>query len=174
MVALFTYVTFHLAAAPFLLSPGLLGSIFCVYLVGAAVTPPAGRGIDRFGHRRAVLGASALGATGALVTLAPNVWIILVGLTLCSCGVFIAQSAAVSYIGTVATHNRALAVGIYVSFYYSGGSLGSTSPGWFWDKFGWPGCVGLIVAVQGILAMIALFGWPAPATSTRTEAYLRT
>jgi YNFM family putative membrane transporter len=174
MVALFTYVTFHLAAPPFLLSPGWLGSIFCVYLVGAAVTPWAGRGIDRFGHRKAVMGASALGVAGALVSLAPNVWVILVGLTLCSCGVFIAQSAAVSYIGTVAFHNRALAVGIYVSFYYAGGSFGSSAPAWLWDRFGWPGCVGLIVCVQATLAMIATFGWPARVAKPSGTAYLRT
>jgi YNFM family putative membrane transporter len=40
-IALFTYITFHLAAAPFLLSPAVLGSIFVVYLGGAIVTPLA-------------------------------------------------------------------------------------------------------------------------------------
>jgi YNFM family putative membrane transporter len=174
MLALFTYVTFHLAGPPFFLSSGWLGSIFCVYLVGAAVTPWAGRGIDRFGHRYAVLAASAVGALGALVSLLPNLWWILVGLTLCSCGVFVAQSAAVSYIGTVAYHNRALAVGIYVSFYYVGGSFGSSAPAWLWDRFGWPGCVGLIVCVQAILAMIATFGWPARPARASGTAYLRT
>jgi MFS transporter, YNFM family, putative membrane transport protein len=165
MVALFTYVTFHLAAPPFLLSPGWLGSIFGVYLVGAAVTPLAGLGIDRFGHRNAVLGAACLGVAGALAALAPNLWWILFGLTLCSCGVFIAQSAAVSYIGTVAEHSRALAVGVYVSFYYTGGSFGSSAPGWLWETYGWPGCVGLIVFVQTVLAMIAIFGWKTRVTS---------
>ncbi len=160
MVAIFTYVTFHLAGPPFRLGPGWLGSIFCVYLVGAVVTPLAGRGIDRHGHRIAILGAAGLGIAGALITLAPTVPMILIGLTLCSCGVFIAQSAAVSYIGTVAEHSRALAVGIYVSFYYSGGSCGSFGPAWIWDAWGWPGCVALIVIVQTILAAIAWFGWP--------------
>src|SRR6185437_5213224 len=41
LTALFTYVTFHLAAPPFSLNAGALGSIFVVYLVGAAVTPIA-------------------------------------------------------------------------------------------------------------------------------------
>ena len=166
MVALFTYVTFHLAAPPYRLGPRWLGSIFCVYLVGAVVTPWAGRGIDRIGHRKAVLGAAAMGVTGALITLAPGLGLILVGLTFCSCGVFIAQSAAVSYIGTVAEHSRALAVGLYVSFYYAGGSFGSSAPAWFWDAYGWSGCVGLIVFVQAALAGIAWFGWPRPILRT--------
>jgi MFS family permease len=159
-VALFTYVTFYLAGPPFRLSPGLLGSMFCVYLVGAAVTPGAGRGIDRFGYRAAIPVASAMGAAGALVCLIPRVWAIAAGLALCSSGVFIAQSAASSYIGTVAGHGRALAVGLYVSFYYAGGSFGSTGPGWLWQAYGWPGCVALIVVVYAIMAGVAWFGWP--------------
>jgi YNFM family putative membrane transporter len=159
MIALFTYATFHLAGPPFRLGPGQLGSIFTVYLAGAAITPLAGRGIGRFGHRIVILGAAGLGVAGALVSLVPQVAVILLGLTLCSCGVFIAQSAAVSYIGTVAGQARALAVGIYVTFYYVGGSFGSTAPAWVWDAYGWPGCVALIVCVQMMLASIGWFGW---------------
>ena len=50
-VAMFTYVTFHLAAPPFSLSTVALGWLFVVYLVGAVVTPFGGRWIDRYGHR---------------------------------------------------------------------------------------------------------------------------
>ena len=41
-VAMFTYVTFHLAAPPYSLSTVALGWLFVVYLVGAVVTPFAG------------------------------------------------------------------------------------------------------------------------------------
>ena len=51
LVGVFTYVTFHLAAPPYSLLPGALGSIFFVYLAGVVMTPLAGRAIDRFGHR---------------------------------------------------------------------------------------------------------------------------
>ena len=50
-VAMFTYVTFHLAAPPFGLSTVALGWLFVVYLVGAVVTPLGGRWIDAHGHR---------------------------------------------------------------------------------------------------------------------------
>jgi predicted MFS family arabinose efflux permease len=167
MIALFTYATFHLAAQPFLLSPGKLGAIFCVYLAGAAITPAAGRAIDRYGHRPVVLGATLLGTAGALATLIPTVPAILFGLMLGSCGVFVAHSAAISHVGVVAGHARALAVGLYVSFYYTGGSFGSTAPAWIWESYGWPGCVALLLATQAVLAATAWWGWHLRSSSVR-------
>lgn len=158
-VALFTYVTFRLAAPPFSLRPGALGLIFCVYLVGAAVTPLAGRAIDRFGHRAAIMAACAMCAGGAAISLGENLPAVLGGLALASSGVFIANSAATSYIGTATANARALAVGIYVSCYYVGGSFGAAAPGWLWDRWGWTGCVGLVICVQAGLAVISGFGF---------------
>src|ERR1035437_3113662 len=50
MLATFTYINFYLAAPPFSLSTAALGLLFAVYLVGAAVTPAAGRAIDQIGR----------------------------------------------------------------------------------------------------------------------------
>lgn len=159
MTALFTYVTFHLAAPPFSLGPGLIGSIFVVYLVGAVVTPLAGRRIDKDGHGRMMIAAALIGAIGALLSLIPNLWAVIAGLAICSSGVFISQASATSYVGVAAKHNRGLALGLYVSFYYAGGSLGGTAPGWLWQTFGWPGCVALVVAVQMVIAGVAWTQW---------------
>jgi len=159
MTALFTYVTFHLAAPPFSLGPGWIGSIFVVYLVGAVVTPLAGRRIDKDGHGRMMIAAALIGAIGALLSLIPNLWAVIAGLAICSSGVFITQASATSYVGVAAKHNRALALGLYVSFYYAGGSLGGTAPGWLWQTFGWPGCVALVVAVQMVIAGVAWTQW---------------
>ncbi len=155
ITALFTYVAFHLAAPPFSLGPALIGSIFVVYLVGAVVTPFAGRRIDKDGHGKMMIAAALIGAIGALLSLIPNLWTVIAGLAICSSGVFIAQASATSFVGVAAKHNRALALGLYVSFYYAGGSLGGTAPGWLWQAFGWPGCVALVVAVQMVIAGVA-------------------
>jgi predicted MFS family arabinose efflux permease len=158
-VAMFTYVTFHLAAPPFSLSTVALGWLFVVYLVGAVVTPFGGRWIDRYGHRAGLASAMAIGAAGALFTLAPWLPLIVAGLALCSTGVFIAQAATSSYIGAVTTRDRALAVGLYSTFYYAGGSVGGAAPSALWSRGGWPACVALIVIVQCVGVSIALTQW---------------
>lgn len=158
-VAMFTYVTFHLAAAPYFLSTAALGWLFVVYLVGAAVMPIGGRWIDAYGHRLGIGAAMAIGAAGALLTLAPSLWAIVAGLALSSTGVFIAQTTTSSYIGAVTANDRGLAVGLYSTFYYSGGSAGGSAPAIVWNAAGWPGCVALVVGIQCVGAAIALTLW---------------
>jgi predicted MFS family arabinose efflux permease len=158
-VAMFTYVTFHLAAPPFGLSTAALGWLFVVYVIGAIVTPYAGRWIDRYGHRVGLASAMGIGAVGALLTLMPSLVAIAAGLALASTGVFVAQTTTSSYIGAVTTDDRALAVGLYSTFYYTGGSLGGAVPATVWNVAGWPGCVALVVLVQSTGALVALTRW---------------
>ena len=77
MVAAFTYVNFYLADKPFYLGPAALAMIFAVYLVGAAITPVAGRILDRVGYRSALMGATGIVATGMLLTLVHYVPVII-------------------------------------------------------------------------------------------------
>jgi predicted MFS family arabinose efflux permease len=158
-VAMFTYVTFHLEAAPFGLSTAALGWLFAVYLFGAAVTPFAGRWIDVRGHRAGLASGMGIGALGSLLTLVPRLPVIVAGLALVATGVFIAQATTSSYIGTVTRQDRGLAVGVYSTFYYAGGSLGGALPSLFWTRAGWAGCVLLVIAVQAITLAIALQSW---------------
>ncbi len=160
-VAMFTYVTFHLAAPPYALSTAALGWLFVVYLVGAVATPVSGRWIDAYGPRAGVTAAMAIGASGALLTLHPSLAAIVGGLALSSTGVFIAQTATSSYIGAVTENDRGLAVGLYSTFYYAGGSAGGSAPAPLWNLGGWPACVGLVVVVQTTGALIALRWWAA-------------
>jgi MFS transporter, YNFM family, putative membrane transport protein len=163
-VAMFTYVTFHLEAPPYSLGTVALGWIFIVYLFGAAVTPLAGYLVDRYGHRMGAAVGMAVGGLGALLTLADPLWVIVAGLALVGSGVFIAHATASSYIGVVTQEDRGLAVGIYSSAYYLGGTLGGGLPSLFWDNGGWVACVLLVIGVQVATLITALATWrPMPA-----------
>jgi sugar phosphate permease len=62
-------------------------------------------------------------------------------------------------VGTIARDARAAAVGLYVLFYYVGGSFGAAIPGQFWNRGGWPACVALIASVQILTILIAALFW---------------
>ncbi len=159
-VAMFTYVNFHLSASPYDLGPAMLAGIFGVYLIGAIVTLPAGRAIDRFGYRRVFFAATATGMVGVLITLAAPLWAIIGGLAVSASGTFACQAAATTALGQAAGPARSQAAGLYVAFYYLGGSVGGALPGMFWHTGGWPACVMLVAASQ-ILAMgIVATVWP--------------
>lgn len=156
LVAIFTYVTFYLAAPPFHLQPAALGSIFLVYLIGAALNPAAGRATDRFGPRKVLACAIGTGVVGVALTLVPHLAAVTLGLTVCSTATFAAQTAGSGYIGLAAHRYRALAVGMYATFYYLGGSLGAAVPGYFWNLGGWPLCAAFIIGVQLLTVGLAL------------------
>jgi MFS family permease len=160
LVATFTYVTFYLAAPPFGLSPAELSALFMVYLVGLIVTPFGGVWISRVGSRVALIGAVTAGIVGVLLTLIPNLLVILFGLALCCSGVFVCQSASTSYIQREAqSGGRASASGLYVMFYYIGGSFAGVLPGLLWHYGQWKACVALIVFVQLVTVAIAGTIW---------------
>ncbi|MGE5647423.1 MAG: MFS transporter [Acidobacteriota bacterium] len=163
LVGTFTYVSFYLAAPPFRFRPAALGLIFVVYLVGAAITPLAGRWLGRVGARGTLMRAGIAGMAGVLLTVQPSVWGVAAGLSIACTGVFIAQTAVSRSLGQCATENRALAVGLYASFYYLGGSAGATLPAYAWRFGGWPGCVTLILLAQAATLAIARWLWSAPA-----------
>ena len=86
-IAVFTYVSFHLAAPPYDFSSTLLGAIFVTYLVGTIIAPMTGWMVARLGRRWFILTVIAAWAAGALLMLAPPVAAIVAGLILCAaCG----------------------------------------------------------------------------------------
>jgi predicted MFS family arabinose efflux permease len=148
LVACFTYANFYLAAPPFHLNSAQLGSIFFVYLLGAVITPQSGRFLDHFGFRHTTILYCTMMIAGLLLTLVKSLSIVIVGLAIFSSGVFVAQAAATVQTGAIAGRARSSAAGLYVTFYYLGGSLGATLTAWFWHWKAWPGCVALLVGVS--------------------------
>ena len=161
LVGCFTYTNFYLAAPPFHLNSAQLGSIFFVYLLGVVITPLSGRFLDRYGFRRTSVLYTAMMIAGLLLTLVPTLVADIAGLALFSSGVFIAQAAATVQTGAIAGRARSSAAGLYVTFYYLGGSLGAWVTGWFWVWAGWKGCVALLAGVSLVsLAMAYLSSRP--------------
>lgn len=160
-VATFTYVNFYLHAPPFGLSPAALGSIFLVYLLGVVVTPWTGRLVARFGRRRLVIMAAGIWGAGELLTLSSSLGVIIVGLAVAAGAGFLCQATSMSYLMVAARQARSSAVGLYVTCYYVGGSVGGVLPGLAWQAGGWPACLAMTGVVLALMAAIVARFWAA-------------
>jgi predicted MFS family arabinose efflux permease len=158
-IAVFTYVSFHLAAPPYNFSSTLLGAIFVTYLAGTAIAPATGWMMARLGRRRFVLAVIALWAGGAVLMLAPSVAAILAGLVLCAVCGMLCQTIATGYVTAIAKEGRSSAVGLYVTAFYVGGSMGAFLPGLAWDAGGWPAAVAMVLAMLAAMALIAALAY---------------
>lgn len=155
LVGVFTYVSLRLAGAPFNLGPGVIGGIFVVYLLGVVVTPFGGRFVNRWGRAPVAVGGVVAAIFGLCLTLVPSLIAMVAGLALFSAGLFVLQSIATGYVPQVAVGSRSAAVGLYVTAYYIGGTLGGVVPAPVWAHYGWTGCVvmiGVLLALNGVLA----------------------
>ncbi len=155
IVGCFTYANFYLAAAPFYLNSAQLGSIFFVYLLGVVITPQSGRFLDHFGFRHTTVLYCAMMIAGLLLTLVQSLPVVIAGLAIFSSGVFVAQASATVQTGAIAGRARSSAAGLYVAFYYLGGSVGATLTDVFWRWKGWPGCVALLGGVSLVSLWLA-------------------
>jgi predicted MFS family arabinose efflux permease len=158
-IATFTYINFVLAAPPFSFSATLLGTIFLVYLLGAAVTPMTGRFIHRLGRRPFMLGNCAVWVLGILLTLIPSLTAIIAGLAVCAVCGLISQAISTGYVTLTAQEGRSSAVGLYVTIFYIGGSFGAFLTGLAFEKAGWPGCVALVCAMIAVIAAVVAAIW---------------
>jgi MFS transporter, YNFM family, putative membrane transport protein len=158
-IAIFTYVSFHLAAPPYLFSSTLLGAIFVTYLVGTVIAPMTGWMMARLGRRRFILAVIAAWALGAALTLAAPIAAIVAGLVLCAACGMLCQTISTGYVAAIAREGRSSAVGLYVTAFYVGGSLGALLPGLAWNSGGWPACVAMVVAMLAAMALIAALAY---------------
>lgn len=158
LVGCFTFINLHLAESPYFLSTGALANIFAVYLIGVIITPLSTRLLQRFGAARTVRAAVMMSMCGALITLVSPLWGIVVGLTIMSSGVFITQSATISYIAVNVKTGRSLASGLYYMAYYAGGTIGAWACGIAYAAGEWGWTVALLLCVQTLALLIASFG----------------
>lgn len=157
-VAVFTFVNFYLAAPPWSLTPAELGFVFGVYLLGMITTPISTGLVIRIGRRATVGLAILLSIAGLALTLVHALAVVIAGLAVMCGGLFVVQTLSLGYIAATVRKAVSTAVGLYVTMFYIGGALGGVAPGPVWQRYGWPGVVGLLIALLvGMLALAGLY-----------------
>lgn len=155
-VCIYNYIGFRLLDPPYALSQAVIGMIFSVYLAGMVSSPVTGELASRFGRRRVLWVATAVGLAGIVMTLSDRLLLILAGIVVTTVGFFGAHAVASSWVGRRALRDRAQASAIYLGLYYLGSSVLGTAGGWFFAHSGWNGVVLFVGGLYGLALMIAL------------------
>jgi len=94
-----------------------------------------------------------------LLSLVPSLPVIVVALAVCATCGFLCQTMSTSFVAVSADAGHSSAVGLYVTFYYIGGTFGGLLPAPAWEAAGWPGCVAIVIAALILMAALVMFGW---------------
>jgi predicted MFS family arabinose efflux permease len=69
------------------------------------------------------------------------------------------QAVSTSAVTATAQDGRSSAVGLYVTSFYVGGSVGAFLPGVVWHSTGWPGVVAMTVTMLSLMAGAVALWW---------------
>ncbi|MGE5702095.1 MAG: MFS transporter [Clostridia bacterium] len=155
-VTLYNYIGFQLVAPPYSLSQTMVGFIFIVYLVGTFSSTWMGRLADQLGQKNVLLISLLVLFVGAFLTLNDHLLIKIIGIAIFTFGFFGGHSVVSSWVGRLATHDKAQAASLYLFFYYAGSSVGGTLGGIFWSAYGWTGVVSMMVAFLVLAVVLTL------------------
>ncbi len=147
-IGTFTYLPYYLTGPTFKLPTIALSLVYLLWLTGV-FSPFAGSIAGRIGSRRAIAFSMGLSAIGLLITLIPQLPVVLFGLGLLALGMFATVPAVNLYLGEQAATAKGTAASMYLSLYYFGGSFGAVLPGLALLWAGWPGvallCLGMVL-----------------------------
>lgn len=158
-VVSFTYGALYLLGQPFVLSALQVSLVFVVFLAPTAIIPFVGVLITRWGVVVTYCVSAALGGVGLVLTLVPVVGAVVVGLMLSCVAVFAGQSCATGFLGRHCRAYTSAAVGLYLTFYYLGGTIGGFVPAPLYLHAGWPALVALLAGCAIIGTVVAAFAW---------------
>jgi YNFM family putative membrane transporter len=130
------------------------------YLVGLGTSLGSGWFIERLGSERQVLRLGVLAFLLVLLaTMGAGGWS-LFGLLFLFCGaMFLVHATAAGWLNRLATRQKGIVNGLYISAYYTGGVLGSYLPGLVYERFSW---AAFIVVLAVVAAGALLVAWSIP------------
>ena len=149
--AMMNFLPFELKRISTSLGETGIGLLYLGYSIGVLVSINTRRIIRLFGTEvNAITVGILLFAAGTMIFMVERYQIMFVGMFVFCTGLFMAHSLLSGYVNKLARENKAIANGVYISFYYSGGTIGSFAPGLVFHLYGWQ-AFGL-----ALLAMLAL------------------
>lgn len=135
-----------------------IGIMYMGYIMGIVMSLNALRIIKIFGgEMNTVFTALVFYACTLFLFTYPSLYVMFFGMFLFCCGMFLAHSVASGYVNKIAEDKKGITNGLYVSFYYGGGTFGSFLPGFVYSRFGWNAFLLLIGSVVSVSIAAAWF-----------------
>lgn len=156
-VSLYNYLGFRLISQ-FGLPESLAAFVFLLYLSGTWSSARAGTYVQKFGRGGVMAGTMVLCLLGLTFLMAPWLWTTLIGALLFTASFFAAHSTASSWVGLVATKDRAEASSTYILSYYFGSALVGWVSGYFFVG-GWMILLLWLCALFAVALVLALLIW---------------
>ena len=155
--AMMNYLPFRLTELSRHADEFRIGLAYSGYLMGIAVSLNAVRIHRHFGGaERAMVGGLVLFVLALLIMIVPHVAALVGGMFLLCGASFLTHATATGYLNHHVLEYKGVVNGLYVSFYYGGGAIGSYLPGYAYRSFGWNGFVAVLIAVLTIALLLAL------------------
>ncbi|MGG4607141.1 MFS transporter [Providencia sp. Me31A] len=154
-VTMYNYIGYRLLEAPYYFSQSTVGLLSIIYLTGTYSATKTGSLTQKYGLGSVLMASIGMMLAGIIITLHPNVWLVLLGMTILTAGFFAAHSVASSWVGRRAKRARGQASSLYLFSYYAGSSIAGTVGGIFWAHFGWNGVALFIAGILFIGIVIA-------------------
>lgn len=146
--AMMNFLPFALKAINPDTSEAGIGFLYFGYAMGIFVSLNSRRIIAIFGNEAdAIRGGIAIFFIGTSLFLVQNYTVMFLAMFVFCTGLFMAHSLLSGFVNKMSIHKKAIANGVYISFYYMGGTFGSFIPGYFYENYGWSGFIFFLLAM---------------------------
>lgn len=143
------FMPFEIKAINPNITPAQIGFLYLGYIIGIITALLVGR-IKRAlgGDLRAIVFGFLVFGIAPLIMLAQNFWWLFFAVFVICIGMFIVHSVLSAFVNSISSEKKGITNGLYLAFYYTGGTFGTTLPSYLYNHFGWGV---LCVALSGIL-----------------------
>lgn len=148
------FIPFQLTAISTDVSNTKVGLVYAGYIVGLVISIKVLKIIKFFKTEiKAMVVGSFIYVLGIQFFHFNSYILIFLGMFVFCAGMFIIHAIASGYINKLAHSNKAISNGLYISFYYAGGVLGSFLPGIVFEHFGWH----YFIVTLNLIVFISIF-----------------
>ncbi|MBV5278498.1 MAG: MFS transporter [Campylobacteraceae bacterium] len=152
--ALLNFLPFQLKTFSSTMGFGKVGLMYAGYIIGFIISIRILSLIRFFGSEtKTIIIGIVIYVIGLQIFYINDYMVMFGGMFVFCAGFFIIHSVASGLISKLAHEKRAISNGLYLSFYYAGGTFGTFAPGVFFEYLGWK----IFVALLSLVILITFF-----------------